>query len=66
MNEHGRSEMNWDAIRVWAAILLLLDAAFGLWNHERIRNVAPKFNVLRMALLEAGVALILVLLGLWW
>ncbi len=56
--------MNWDAIRNWAAIILLLDAAFGLWNHERVRALAPKINVARMALIEAGAALILVLLGL--
>ncbi|HNX53527.1 MAG TPA: hypothetical protein PLD51_00940 [Pontiellaceae bacterium] len=57
--------MNWDAIRVWAAIVLLLDAAFGLWNHERVQALVPKINVARMALIEAVAALILVLLGLW-
>jgi hypothetical protein len=57
--------MNWDSIRNWAAILLLLDAAFGLWNHERVSMLAPKINIARVALIEACVALILVLLGLW-
>ena len=57
--------MSWDAIRVWAAIILLLDAAFGFWNHERFQTLAPKINIARMALIEAGAALILVLLGLW-
>ena len=57
--------MNWDAIRVWTAIILLLDAAFGLWNHERVQALAPKINIARMALIEAGVAMVLVLLGLW-
>lgn len=57
--------MNWDSIRVWATIILLLDAAFGLWNHERVRLLAPKINIVRIALIEAGAALILVLLGLW-
>lgn len=57
--------MNWDSIRSWAAILLLLDAAFGLWNHERVKVLAPKINIARMALIEACVALILILLGLW-
>lgn len=56
--------MNWDSIRAWAAIILLLDAAFGLWNHERIRALAPKMNIARMAMIEAFAALILVLLGL--
>ncbi len=57
--------MNWDSIRSWAAILLLLDAAFGLWNHERVKVLAPGINIARMALIEACAALILVLLGLW-
>ena len=56
--------MNWDSVRAWAAILLLLDAAFGLWNHERIQALAPKMNIARMAMIEAFAALILVLLGL--
>ena len=57
--------MNWDTIRIWTAILLLLDAAFGLWNHERVQALAPEINIVRLALIEAGAALILVLLGLW-
>jgi len=57
--------MNWNSIRVWAAIILLLDAAFGLWNHERVQVLAPKINVARIALIEACAALSLILLGLW-
>lgn len=57
--------MNWDAIRTWAAIILLLDAAFGLWNHERLQSLAPKINISRMAFLEALFALLLILLNLW-
>ena len=53
--------MNWGAVRIWVAILLLLDAAFGLWNHERFRESLPKINIARIALIEAAVALILVL-----
>ncbi len=56
--------MNWDAIRVWAAIVLLLDGAFGLWNHEKVQSVAPKLNIPRIALVEALAALFLVLIGL--
>lgn len=56
--------MNWDAIRMWAAIVLLLDGAFGLWNHEKVQSVAPKLNVPRIALVEALAALLLVLIGL--
>ena len=48
--------MNWGVIRVWAAILLLLDAGFGLWNHDRFSQVAPKINIFKMALIEAGIA----------
>lgn len=57
--------MNWSAIRVWVAVILLLDAAFGLLNHERFQVLVPKVNILYLALLEAVIALILVLLGLW-
>jgi hypothetical protein len=57
--------MNWDSIRAWAAIILLLDAGSGLWNHERFQTLAPKINIVRMAMIEAAAALILVLLGLW-
>ena len=57
--------MNWDAIRMWAAIILLLDAAFGLWNHERFQALVPRVQIVRIALIEALVALILVLPGLW-
>jgi hypothetical protein len=56
--------MNWDSIRVWAAILLLLDASFGLWNHERVLAVAPKLNLPVIALIEALVALGLIGIGL--
>jgi len=53
--------VNWGAVRVWAAILLLLDASFGLWNHERFRQSMPKLNIVRIALLEAFAALILLI-----
>jgi hypothetical protein len=56
--------MNWDAIRVWAAIVLLLDGAFGLWNHKKVEAVAPKLNIPRIALFEAITALVLILIGL--
>ena len=51
--------MNWGAARIWAAILLLLDASFGLWNHKRFEKSLPKINIARIALIEALVALIL-------
>ncbi len=58
--EIGRDFVNWGTIRIWAAILLLLDAAFGLWNHERFEKSAPKINIAKIALVEALVALLLV------
>jgi len=51
--------MNWSAIRFWAAIALLLDAAVGLWNHERFAKTASKINIPLIAFVEAGVALAL-------
>jgi hypothetical protein len=63
--EEERLSMNWDAIRGWTAIILLLDAAFGLWNHERFQALVPRVKIVRIALIEALAALILVLLGLW-
>lgn len=53
--------MNWGAIRVWAAVVLLLDAAFGLWNHDRFAKIAPKINIPRVAFVEAGVAICLLI-----
>ena len=46
--------MNWAAIRGWTAIILLLDAAFGLWNHERFQALVPRVKIVRIALIEAG------------
>jgi hypothetical protein len=57
-------EMNWDAVRVWAAIILLLDGAFGLWNRDKVALAAPKLNVPAIALCEALAALVLILAGL--
>lgn len=57
--------MNWDAIRIWSAIVLLLDGAFGLWNRDKVAAVAPKMNIPWIALLEALAAMVLVLPGLF-
>ena len=51
--------MNWGLIRFWAAIVLLVDAAFGLWNNDRFSKMTPKINIPRIAFIEAGVAVIL-------
>ena len=53
--------MNWGSIRVWVAIVLLLDASFGLWNHKRFEKSVPNVNIARIALLEGFVALILLI-----
>jgi hypothetical protein len=54
-------EMNWGAIRFWAAIVLLVDAAFGLWNNDRFSEMAPKINIQRIAFIEAGAAFALLI-----
>jgi hypothetical protein len=51
--------MSWKTIAIWAAILLLLDAGFGLWNHDRFRKLAPGINVRKIAFIEAGIAALL-------
>ena len=53
--------MNWGMIRFWAAIILLLDASFGLWNQDRFAEIAPKINIQRIAFIEAGVAILLLI-----
>ncbi len=53
--------MNWGAIRVWAAVILLLDASFGLWNHDRFSKIAPKINIFRIAMLEAAAAFLILI-----
>ena len=53
--------MNWGAIRFWVAIVLLLDASLGLWNHDRFAEIAPKINISRIAFVEAGVAISLLI-----
>lgn len=60
-----RCFMNWGAIRIWAAIILLLDASFGLWNHQRFEKSLPKINIAKIALVEAGVALLLLGINFW-
>lgn len=53
--------MDWGTIGVWVAVILLLDASFGLWNHDRFSRIAPKINIFRIALLEAAVAFLLLI-----
>jgi len=58
---NGRDFVNWGAIRIWAAILLLLDASFGLWNHKRFEKSLPNVNIALIALIEGFLALILLI-----
>lgn len=51
--------MNGGAISFWAAMILMLDAAFGLWNHERLGKMAPKINIPLLAFAEVGAAIVL-------
>ena len=55
--------MNWDIVRIWTAIILLLDAALGLWNHDRFAHIAPNLPVVKIAFIEAGAAFLLLLLS---
>lgn len=54
--------MNWDAIIFWVAIILMLDASFGLWNHERFSKIAMKIDIFKVAMIEVGVAIVLMIL----
>ena len=53
--------MNWSAICFWAGIVLLVDAAFGLWNNDRFSQIAPKMNIPLIAFVEAGAAFALLM-----
>jgi hypothetical protein len=46
---------------LWIAILLLLDAGFALLFEDRVRARIPGWNVKVIALIEAGVALLLII-----
>jgi hypothetical protein len=57
--------MNWVGISFWLGAVLLLDAAFGLWNCERLEKVAPKINLPRIAFIEVAVAMVLFAVSFW-
>lgn len=54
--------MNWDSVRIWVAIILLLDAGIGLWNQERFARVVPGVPVMKIAMLEVAAAFFLLVL----
>lgn len=43
--------------RFWIAIVMLLDAAIGLWWSNRWQSIAPRVNVVRLAVFEGLVAM---------
>ena len=53
--------MPWDTIITWIAIILLLDAAFGLWNYNRLKEMAPKINIFWIAMVEGAMAIFLMM-----
>ena len=44
-------------IRFWIAIVMLLDAAAGLWWSSRWQALSPRINVERVAILEGFAAM---------
>ncbi|HMP90692.1 MAG TPA: hypothetical protein PJ991_10850 [Kiritimatiellia bacterium] len=50
---------------LWIAILLLLDSGFALLFERKIKVVLPRWNINILALLEAGIAGVLIALHFW-
>lgn len=46
---------------IWIAIILLLDAGIGSWNADWLSRVIPPRRLLRIALIEACVAIALLI-----
>ncbi|MCZ7592973.1 MAG: hypothetical protein M5U15_12925 [Kiritimatiellae bacterium] len=44
---------------IWVAIILLLDAGIGLWNAHWLSRLMPPRHILRIAIIEAAVAIAL-------
>ena len=52
-------------IRFWIAIIMLVDAALGLWGSHRWQKMIPGLNIVRVALIEALAALTLLCIHFW-
>jgi hypothetical protein len=52
--------MAWEKVGIWVAVVLLVDASIGLWFAPRLQPRLPRINVVRLAAIEAGAALVLV------
>jgi len=54
---------------IWLAILMLIDAGLVLWYEPRLKSWAPKLPLRKLALLEAGLALLIAAIAerdRWW
>jgi len=47
-------------VRIWIAIVMLIDAAIGLWGESSWQRLCPTINIRRIALIEAAAALAIV------
>ena len=54
--------MTWENVRIWIAIVMLIDAAIGLWGESSWQRLCPSINIRRIALIEAAAALAIVAL----
>jgi hypothetical protein len=54
--------MSWINILFWIAIVMLVDAAIGLWSVNYWQKLAPRFPIQRIAFIEASLALLLLTL----
>lgn len=51
--------MHLETFRFWIAVLMLVDAAFGLWGESTWQAMLPNIRIRRIALIEALVALVI-------
>lgn len=54
--------MNWISMAFWAAVILLFDAGIGLLGEQKFHRLAPNLPIRTIALIEGGLALILLAL----
>ena len=54
--------MHLETFRFWIAVVMLVDAACGLWGESTWQAMLPKIRIRRIALLEAAAALTLLYL----
>ena len=52
----------WLNILFWVAVVMLVDAAIGLWSINLWQKMAPRFPIQRIALIEAAIALGLIVI----